>query len=173
MRRFGFTIVELLVVLAIVALITGLFIPALCATRLQARATICSSNIKQILNLLAVYEQQNGIFPYGFDDSIILSAVSTKNCPGNPSRDKMGKWWFQYLGYIYMPDTKAENDSVFWCPSRCVKDLAPDGIFYAVIMGLTARYAKMLLNNLEQWEVSMWAFLLTRPRFHTRKVYCW
>ena len=125
MRRFGFTIIELLVALAIIAVITGLLIPALRVGRLKARAVVCSSNIKQMLNLLTIYEQQNGIFPYGFDDSIVLSAVPTESYPGNPSLDKVGKWWFQYLGYIYEANAKAENDSIFWCPSRCIKDPTP------------------------------------------------
>ena len=118
MRRFGFTIVELLVVLAIIALIMGLFIPALGAARIQTKTVVCSSNIKQILNLLAIYEQQNGIFPYGFDDSSLIPGQSYF---GDPScGDKKGKWWFQSISYI--PNTKAGNGSVFWCPSRCIKD---------------------------------------------------
>ena len=122
MRRFGFTIVELLVVLAIVVLITGLLIPLLGAARLQTRTVVCSSNIKQILDLLAVYEQQNGVFPCGFDDSSI--AGRRENYFGDPLYgDKKGKWWFQNI--IYIPNTKAGNGSVFWCPSRCIKDPTP------------------------------------------------
>lgn len=123
MRRFGFTIIELLTMLAIVTLIMGLLIPALHAARLQTRTVVCSSNIKQILYLLAVYEQQNGIFPYGFDDSTVLSIVPTEDYPGDPSCDKKGKWWFQSISYI--PNAEAGNDGIFWCPSRCIKDPTP------------------------------------------------
>jgi prepilin-type N-terminal cleavage/methylation domain-containing protein len=123
MRRFGFTIVELLVVLAIVALIMGLFIPALGVARLQTRTVVCSSNIKQILDLLAIYEQQNGVFPYGFDDSSLI-AGRKENYFGDPScGDKKGKWWFQSISYI--PNAEAGNGSIFWCLSRCVKDPTP------------------------------------------------
>jgi type II secretory pathway pseudopilin PulG len=113
--------IELLVVLAIVALIMGLFMPALGAARIQTKTVVCSSNIKQILNLLAVYEQQNGIFPYGFDDS---SLIPGQGYFGDQSYgDKWGKWWFQNISYI--PNTKTGNGSVFWCPSRCIKDPTP------------------------------------------------
>ena len=123
MKRFGFTIIELLVVFAIVVLITGLLIPALRIGRLQTKTVVCSSNIKQILNLLAIYEQQNGIFPYGFDDSSLI-AGRRENYFGDPScGDKKGKWWFQSISYI--PNAKAGIGSVFWCPSRCIKDPTP------------------------------------------------
>jgi len=123
MRRFGFTIIELLVVLAIIAVITGLLIPALRVGRLQTRAVVCSSNIKQMLNLLTIYEQQNGTYPHGVDDSMLLSMVLTGGYVGDPTFDKMGKWWFQYLDYT--PNAKGEIDSIFWCPSRRIKDPAP------------------------------------------------
>jgi prepilin-type N-terminal cleavage/methylation domain-containing protein/prepilin-type processing-associated H-X9-DG protein len=120
MRRFGFTIIELLVVLAVVAVVMGLLIPVTRAARLQAKTVVCSSNIKQILNLLAVYEQQNGVYPYGFDDSMLTSSLKG-NYSGDPTcGDKKGKWWFQYIGYS--SNTVAKNDSIFWCPSRCIKD---------------------------------------------------
>ena len=48
MRRDGFTLVELLVVVAIIALLVTTLTPALLIARDLARATICASNLHQI-----------------------------------------------------------------------------------------------------------------------------
>ena len=53
--RRGFSLVELLVVLGIVALLTALLLPSLSRARIQANRTKCLNNIRQIGNSLAVY----------------------------------------------------------------------------------------------------------------------
>ncbi|MFA6186642.1 MAG: type II secretion system protein [Phycisphaerae bacterium] len=121
MRRFAFTLVELLVVIAIIALLMAILMPVLQGARLQARAVICTSNIRQIQVSLTLYENQNGIFPYGVNDDTTLANYSA-SCAGIPSFDKSGKWWFQFLGYTF--DAAKSDNRVLWCPSRCVKDIS-------------------------------------------------
>lgn len=123
MRQKAFTIVELLVVLAIITAIMGLLLPVLRAARLQAKSVICLSNEKQILASLLIYENKNGVFPHGFDKAMTFSMSITSastDCPGDPSKDKAGKWWFQYLDHNYGEKTK--NSSIFWCPARKITD---------------------------------------------------
>lgn len=59
-RRRGFTLIEVLVVVAIIALLVAILLPSLSRARENARATVCATNIRQALNgmLLAQTEKQ-------------------------------------------------------------------------------------------------------------------
>lgn len=55
MRRSGFTLVELLIVMGIVAILTGMLMPALSNARKQARSTTCKAQLNQIGHAVALY----------------------------------------------------------------------------------------------------------------------
>lgn len=65
MRKFkGFTLVELLVVISIIALLVSILMPSLGRAREQARLTMCLSNLKQLGYGTAMYNDDHDLLPH-------------------------------------------------------------------------------------------------------------
>jgi prepilin-type N-terminal cleavage/methylation domain-containing protein/prepilin-type processing-associated H-X9-DG protein len=64
LARTGFTLVELLVVIAVVAILAALLLPALSRAREAARRTACVSNLRQIILAAGMYvDEHEDTFP--------------------------------------------------------------------------------------------------------------
>lgn len=65
-RSRGFTLVELLVVIAIIGVLIGLLLPAVQAARESARRSACQNNLKQLGLGMVTYYSSMGSFPSGW-----------------------------------------------------------------------------------------------------------
>lgn len=104
LRHAGFTIVELIVVLSIVAALIGLLMPVLTNTRKEVQKTTCASNLRQIGLAVQSYRTDNKDFlprarymPEPF--------VSVDEDPAFPVAMKS-----------YLPSKDGQNNSVYRCP---------------------------------------------------------
>ncbi len=62
-RRQGFTLIEILVVVAIVGLLMAILLPSLAQARQQARSAACKAYVRQLGMGMTMYLQQYGAYP--------------------------------------------------------------------------------------------------------------
>jgi prepilin-type N-terminal cleavage/methylation domain-containing protein/prepilin-type processing-associated H-X9-DG protein len=118
MRHRAFTLMELLVVIAVLALLMAMLSPVLSRVRRRAQTVVCSANIRQLLISLHDYDAAHQSLPYGFD------FVRMGQPPGGPVGDQRivlpGWWWFHYTGVLRYKSR--EEMKVLQCPSKRLDD---------------------------------------------------
>jgi prepilin-type N-terminal cleavage/methylation domain-containing protein len=120
--RLGFTLVELLAVIAIIALLVALLLPAVQAAREAARRAQCSNQLKQMALGFQSCQASMGVFPHGGYKEF---PTYTDGAP-NPVPTQRAPWPFQILPYIdqmnvYLSGSdKSRRNAIptFYCPSR-------------------------------------------------------
>jgi prepilin-type N-terminal cleavage/methylation domain-containing protein/prepilin-type processing-associated H-X9-DG protein len=120
MMRNGFTLIEVLVVIAIIGLLVALLLPAVQAAREAARRAQCGNNLKQFGIALNTYEATYGVFPamtgtFGF-------SPHTMFLPYLEQQPLYHSINFQITGVMY--DGASDNETArrtsvasFLCPS--------------------------------------------------------
>jgi prepilin-type N-terminal cleavage/methylation domain-containing protein/prepilin-type processing-associated H-X9-DG protein len=123
-RRNGFTLLELLVVVALVGLLAGLLFPVLARARAAARQTACLSNLRQ-LNLT------HHLYLQDWDDQLppwCFPAPRSREAP------RLGRYWTAFLA-PYLRSSAVTRD-----PAAAGEPVLPAGsVFLADYVLLTWR----------------------------------
>jgi prepilin-type processing-associated H-X9-DG protein len=119
----AFTIIEFLVVIAVINVLTSIFLVALWPARQQARAVACGSNIKQLSLAMIAYDQENGTFPHGLVDLTPGMVPPPRGYAGNATYDNVGWWWFDLLANIR--GKNPDRNTVLLCPSKNITEPWP------------------------------------------------
>jgi prepilin-type N-terminal cleavage/methylation domain-containing protein len=99
-NKRGFTLVELLVVISIIALLLSILMPSLNKVREQGKSVVCAANLHQFGLVFAMYAQNNNdrFMPYSYY--------------GDPSTSKIDYFWMECLRSYY-----SNIDKLRFCPS--------------------------------------------------------
>lgn len=90
-----FSLMELLVVIAIMVILASLLLPGLSKARDRVKATACSSNLKQLGNIVYFYaEDWQGYLPPYYDDKDVWQCILNNNVmEAKNFRGKEGTFW--------------------------------------------------------------------------------
>jgi prepilin-type N-terminal cleavage/methylation domain-containing protein/prepilin-type processing-associated H-X9-DG protein len=109
-RHRGFTLVELLVVSAVVSVIAALLLPALIAARAAPKSSVCISNLKQLYAACAMYASDyNGYLP-PYQNQIGVSVYAGPGQPYYKVPDKAEELVQSLEPYVKTAD-------IWFCPS--------------------------------------------------------
>lgn len=125
-RAAGFTLVELLVVVAVIAILIGILLPALRFGREAARRTQCLSNVRQIMLAAVAYssDQKDGMWPV-----IPAREVGTEvefDSWGYGGKTADPKFWGLYYGAISLHPVQDRPLNKYLYPDMHLKDRSPE-----------------------------------------------
>lgn len=120
MRLKGFTLIEMLIVIAIIALLAGMLLPVYSAARNRAHQTVCLANLKQIGMAIEMYCSDN-------DGRMPMQSYLTRfhqwwsedtghiqdECLGDPEHPV---YWYEAL------ESYVGNEQIWYCPSVGLDD---------------------------------------------------
>jgi prepilin-type N-terminal cleavage/methylation domain-containing protein/prepilin-type processing-associated H-X9-DG protein len=132
-HRFAYTLIEVLVVIAIIAILIGLLLPAVQNARQSAQRTQCVNNLKQLGLALQNYHGVKQALPPGYRATTPYVDGATDTSPG-------WGWAAFILPYLEQADVYAQLDFTQPVPASpaiqslvkafvCPSDIISDGAF--------------------------------------------
>ena len=153
LRTFGFTLIELFVVISIIALLISILLPALRSAREAARNASCLSNQRQVgIGTHAYFTDHDDWIPFAWHTTeTSWSGYATQNAPA---------WFVQIAPYLNVPTYDfyrlggptfgdwIEKDTVYTCPTHSPQITWPSAspVSYAP-PHITAEFAPHSVNG--------------------------
>lgn len=139
--RRGFTLIEVLVVVAIIALLIGILMPTLARAREQARATVCLSNLHQI---------GTGAVQYANTYREYIPPIDPKQPDVGPKNTTTGTWGSYQVGSddmrTYFPKWGATL-KLWECPGAHNRVRNHDDLEHTYAQGDPARFGSAFEYN--------------------------
>jgi len=111
----GFTLVELLVVIGLIAILIAILLPVLNKAREQARQVVCASNMRQIAAAALMYAGENGRLPVPFAVKPPLYTPLPFEAIGMDARGILN--WGRGMLWPYISRDIGIRSRIFLCPS--------------------------------------------------------
>ncbi len=118
-KQSGFTLLELLVCIAVITVLCGFIAVAGKRTKSSAIASICMNNLRQISIAMASYLNDNGTYPKGLPQNILKNQMSQYIssdlifvCPA----DRMEQMDSYSQFYVYRNDNLSSVNYMLGCP---------------------------------------------------------
>ncbi|MBN2640621.1 MAG: prepilin-type N-terminal cleavage/methylation domain-containing protein [Victivallales bacterium] len=109
MRKYEFTLVELLVVVAVIAVLAGMLLPSLSRARDVAKSINCISNLSQFGKASAMY----------IDDFDGWAVTGYGNA--------LGRHWYRVFNELY-----TRKQALYHCPAERYFAFSPQGVSYGI-----------------------------------------
>ena len=105
--KIGFTLLELLVVISVIALLTALLLPALYKAKSAAASTVCRGNLHQVGLALRMYLDDYGCYPFDWHGRMGTGQIMGMTLNVSPVVSETG-----LLPYL------DERRSLWFCPAQ-------------------------------------------------------
>lgn len=111
MKKFGFTIVELLIVVLIITVLAGLLLPVLASAKHSANATTAAQNMKSIVQAALIYRNDHDNWPRSSVMQKLLPTSVFLDPRSDQTQDKSNSHPFRIYSYAWRPEYANANQS--------------------------------------------------------------
>jgi general secretion pathway protein G len=138
----GFTLIEMMIVVAIIAILVSILVPNFIRARAQAQTAACEANLKEIATALELFETDNDRYP----NSGTVNASNTdlapylKQTPVDPAAGTSASYTYT----VTNPNTSTASYTVI-CPGThdpgTLQNLTPSTTYTHIIYTSTGGFA--------------------------------
>jgi prepilin-type N-terminal cleavage/methylation domain-containing protein len=138
----GFTLVELLVVVALIALLVALLMPALAATKSKEQKITCLNNLKQVALAFRVWEgNHDNNYPMALSSTAGGTSEFLAHSSGSASPTTPSRGYCPGMTYMVLTN-ELSSPKILFCPADGIHVNAATNFTYYALLGLTSNPGK-------------------------------